>query len=185
MLKIHFDPFPELKTERLVLRRIIPSDAHDLYVLRSNDQVMEYLCMPLAESKLQMSQKISSLDNELVKGTCIQWAICTLDDSRLIGTICIWNISQMHHRGELGYMLLPTYHQKGLMMEAIKAVIDYGFNKLQLHSLEAQVTPENIPSIKILERSGFSREGYFKENFHFEGKFLDTAIYSLLRSNKE
>jgi len=66
------------------------------------------------------------------------------------------------------------------MMEAIAEVIRYGFKEMNLHSLEGQVTPKNIPSIKILERNGFVREAYFKENYNWQGKFIDTAVYSLI-----
>ena len=66
------------------------------------------------------------------------------------------------------------------MQESIKEVIDYGFNVMKLHSIEANVNPDNAASIRLLERNKFKREAYYKENFYFNGKFLDTAIYSLL-----
>jgi ribosomal-protein-alanine N-acetyltransferase len=70
------------------------------------------------------------------------------------------------------------------MHEALEIVLDYGFGKIKLHSVEANANPENAASIKLLERNGFIREGYFKENYFFNGKFSDSAIYSLL-ANKD
>jgi ribosomal-protein-alanine N-acetyltransferase len=61
-------------------------------------------------------------------------------------------------------------------------VLYYGFEFMKLHSVEANVNPDNTPSIKLLERNNFSREAYFKENYFYDGKFLDTVIYSLLIS---
>ncbi|HEY9362570.1 MAG TPA: GNAT family protein, partial [Chitinophagaceae bacterium] len=81
-----------------------------------------------------------------------------------------------------GYSLLPDHQRKGIMQEALKAVLDFGFNVLQLHSLEANASPENEASLKLLEKNNFIREGYFKENYFFEGRFSDTVTYSLLAS---
>jgi len=185
MLKTNFDPFPELETKRLVLRRMKSSDAHDLYQLRSDKVVMEYQERPIARSIDEMSERIANLDAEIYQGKSIEWAVSTYDNPRLIGTIGIWKIIKKHHRGEVGYMLFPDYYNKGLMTEALAAVIDYGFNNICLHSLEGQVTPENIGSIKVLERNGFVREAYYKENYLFEGDFIDTAVYSLLKSKSK
>ena len=66
------------------------------------------------------------------------------------------------------------------MDEALKAVLHYGFYTMKLHSVEANIDPENATSKKLLERNGFIREAYYKENYFFEGKFIDSAIYSLL-----
>ena len=66
------------------------------------------------------------------------------------------------------------------MNDALQAVINYRFKSIKLHSIEANVNPANPPSIKLLEKTVFMREGYFKENYYYNGKFLDSAIYSLL-----
>lgn len=110
----------------------------------------------------------------------IIWAITQKEDSKLIGTICFWNIIKEHYRAEIGYSLLYDFQGKGIMQEAMSAVIKYGFEKMNLHSIEANVNPANESSIKLLERNDFIKEAYFKENYFYDGKFLDTAIYSLL-----
>jgi RimJ/RimL family protein N-acetyltransferase len=100
--------------------------------------------------------------------------------NKVIGTICLWNISLKNHRGEIGYELQADYWGKGITNEAIKIVLDYGFNTLKLHSIEGVVDPNNAASIKLLEKNGFVREGYFKENYFHNGGFLDSAVYSLV-----
>ena len=180
MLEINFNPFPKLQNSRLTLRRMELSDAHNMYIMRSDEAVMHYLDRPLASSISEMEGKIKQIHDDTDKGNCIQWTICLADDPQLIGTICIWNIDKNHHRGEIGYMLRKEYHKQGLMMEAISMVIEYGFSSIRLHSLEGQVTPKNIPSIKILERNGFVREAYYHENYFWKGTFIDTAVYSLI-----
>jgi ribosomal-protein-alanine N-acetyltransferase len=103
------------------------------------------------------------------------------NEFKLIGNIGIWRIEKEHHRAEIGYALHPSHQGKGIMQEALKAVLDYGFHMMKLHSMEANVNPDNAASIKLLERANFVREAYFKENYFFDGKYLDSAIYSLIR----
>jgi ribosomal-protein-alanine N-acetyltransferase len=111
----------------------------------------------------------------------IQWAMSLKTDNKLIGTIGYHIIDKDNHRAEIGYMLHPLQWNKGLMSEAIQAVVDYGFNELGLHSIEARINPANEASSKILQKYGFIKEGYFKENYFFEGRFYDSEIYSLLK----
>ena len=95
----------------------------------------------------------------------------------------MYRIIAEHYRAEVGYMLNTGNHQQGIMFEAIQKVIEFGFTNMKLHSIEANINPENIASKKLLEKTGFVREAYFKENYYFNGRFNDTEIYSLL--NKE
>jgi ribosomal-protein-alanine N-acetyltransferase len=95
----------------------------------------------------------------------------------------LWNIEKENHRAEIGYALHPAHQGQGLMQEAMTKVLDYGFTQLKLHSVEANVNPDNLTSIKLLEKNNFVREGYFKESFYYNGKYLDAAIYSLLNPN--
>ena len=80
-------------------------------------------------------------------------------------------------------MLSKDFHGKGIMHEAMQPVLDYGFNVMKLHSVEADADPNNIASIKLLQKNNFVREAYLKENYYFNGKFFDTVIYSLLMQN--
>ena len=83
-----------------------------------------------------------------------------------------------NYRTETGYILHPDYHRKGIISEAFDTVIDYAFNVLKFHSLEAVIDPDNIASEQLLIKHKFVKEGHFKENGFFEGRFLDAVIYS-------
>jgi ribosomal-protein-alanine N-acetyltransferase len=80
-------------------------------------------------------------------------------------------------------MLLPEYHGKGIITEAIKEVVRYGFKIMKLHSIEAVIDPENYISEKVLRKNGFVKEAHLRENECFEGRFLDTVIYSILNKH--
>jgi ribosomal-protein-alanine N-acetyltransferase len=180
MLTISFHPFPEIKTQRLLLRKIQYSDLHEVFFLRSDKTVLKYIDKPPAQSLEEAREFIEHIHVLEKNNSGINWAITLSGDDTLIGNICIWNINPEHHRGEVGYALHPSHWGKGIMQEAMRAVLDYGFNTLRLHSMEANVNPANDASIKLLERNNFVREAYYKENYFFNGRFLDTAIYSLL-----
>jgi ribosomal-protein-alanine N-acetyltransferase len=180
MLQFNFDPFPGITTDRLVLRQMTTDDVNEMFFLRSDKEVMKYIDRPVAQDTDEALQFINTVTANTAKNESIIWALSLKNDPTLIGYICLWNIRPEHHRGEMGYAMHPQHHGKGIMHEAVKAVLDYSFNILKLHSIEANVNPGNIASIKLLERNGFVREAYFKEDYLYNGKFLDSAIYSLL-----
>lgn len=141
---------------------------------------MRFIDRPIAKTIEDASHLIKIINDALYKNEGITWAITIKNESKLIGTIGFWRILKEHHRAEIGYLLGPAYQGKGIMYEAVSEILNYGFNTMKLHSVEANVNPDNSSSIKLLERTRFTREAYFKENFFYEGRFLDTVIYSLL-----
>ena len=180
MLITNFSPFPNLSTERLSLRQINLNDKSEIFFLRSNIQVMKYFDRPMAQTIDDSVAFIKNLNHDLINNEGITWAITLKSIPKLIGTIGFWRIIKDHFRAEIGFMLHPDFMRKGIMTEALTEVVKYGFTKMKLHSIEANVNPQNSASIKLLERNKFRKEGYFKENYYFNGKFLDSAIYSLL-----
>jgi ribosomal-protein-alanine N-acetyltransferase len=180
MLELNFTPFPVLSTERLVLREVNADDAERIFFLRSDEQVMQFLDRPPAQSIEEATAFIKRIKKDQQNSDGILWAIALKEDPILIGTICFWRMEKEHYRAEIGYVLYPSCQGKGIMQESIQAVLQYGFEKMKLHSVEANVNPGNTASIKLLERNGFVREGYFRENYYYNGKFLDSAIYSLI-----
>lgn len=180
MLEISLSPFPILETERLRLRQVTEQDAPSIFDLRSNVAVMKYLDRPPARNLEDALDLIEKIRYSFDHNEGITWAICMKEDQHLIGTIGYWRIDKPHHRAEIGYMLHEIYQGKGIMQEAISAVLNFGFRTLNLHSIEANVNPKNEASIRLLERNGFRQEAYFRENYFYNGMFLDSSIYSLL-----
>ena len=175
------DPFPTLQTERLTLRAFTIDDAPQLFLIRSSPLAMQYMdstpFTELAQAEKFTLEKIK--DRTEKKG--ISWAITLKGNDKLIGDIAYWSISAKNHRAEVGYSLLPQHWGKGYMSEALRAVIDWGFEKLALHSIEADINPHNTASRKLLLKMGFKKEGYFNEDYYFDGKFLDSELYGLLK----
>ena len=184
MLEINFDPFPILETERLVLRRTVLDDAKDYFFLRSSPVAMKHICKPLHSSIDDTIQMIYKINEMINFNDGISWAVCLKSDYKMIGSVSFHKIEKEHYRAEIGYMLHPDYWQKGIVSEAVNAIINYGFNKLNFHSIEAHIDPTNIGSEKVLQKFKFEKEAYFKENYFYNGKFLDTAVFSLVNKNR-
>ena len=181
MLGLNFTPFPELKTQRLLLRQLDKADAKEIFFLRSNEDVLRFLGKEPAKSITEAENFIGIINKSVDENESILWGIVMLDEpSIIIGTICLWNFKKEHYRSEIGYILHPDHWRKGIMKEAISCVVDYGFNVLNLHSIEALLSPGNIASSAVLESTCFIKEGQLKESFYFRGDFGDTLIYSKL-----
>jgi len=180
MLKFNFTPFPVLTTERLVLRQTEPGDVDEIFFLRSDSEVMKYIDRPVCTTKEEALAFIQRLANRAAANEALVWAITLKGDTKLVGNVGYWNTDPANHRAELGYALHPDHQHKGIMHEAIAAVLHYGFDTLKLHSVEANTNTANAISQRTLEKHGFVREALFRQNYYFNGKFLDSAIYCLL-----
>lgn len=183
MLTINFHPFQNLETERLLLRRIDENDVEEVFALRSNPEIMKYIPRPLAKTKEEALEHIAMIEEKIISNVGINWGITIKGNNKIIGIIGHYRIQPENHRAEIGYMSLPEYNGKGYITEAIKAVVAYGFEQMNLHSIEAVIDPENIASENVLLKNGFVKEAHILENELWEGKFLDTVIYSLLKRN--
>lgn len=183
MLTINFHPFQDLETERLLLRRLDANDAEEVLALRGNPEIMKYIPRPLAKSKEDALEHINMIEEKIVNNIGVNWGITIKGNSKIIGIIGHYKISPENHRSEIGYMSFPEVNGKGYMSEAIKAVLIYGFEQMDLHSIEAIIDPDNIGSERVLQKNGFVKEAHILENELWEGKYLDTVIYSLLRRN--
>ena len=181
MVTLNFTPFPELRTARLLLRKLEKADANEIFFLRSNEDVLRYLGKEPAKTVKEAEEFIEQIIKNIDDNESILWGVALLKDpSVIIGTICLWNIRKENYRSEIGYILHPEHWRKGIMKEAINCVVEYGFNILGLHSIEALLSSGNIASSAVLESNGFVKEGHLKESFYFKGEFDDTLIYSKL-----
>jgi ribosomal-protein-alanine N-acetyltransferase len=158
------------------------NDAEEILYLRSNDDVMKYIDRERTKSIEDARSFLDKIDASLDSNNGIMWGI-TLKEKpgALIGNIGYWRLIKEHYRAEVGYMLRPSFWKKGIMKEALLRVIDFAFDEMNLHSIEANINPGNTASATLLESTGFIKEAYFKEDFFFNGAFHDTIIYSRLK----
>ena len=181
MQPFSFLPFQNLESERLLLRQITPDDVNEMFAMRSNAAVMKYIPRPIAKTLEDAMDLINMIQNRLETNEGCNWAITLKGNPKLIGFIGHYRIKWEHFRSKIGYMLMPEYNGKGITTEAIKLMVNFGFNKMGMHSLEGVLDPANIASARVLEKNGFVKEAHFIENEFYEGKFLDAFVYSLVK----
>lgn len=172
-----------LETERLLLRQIKKDDAADIFVFRSDAEVMRYIPRPVAKTLDDVYPLVELLDEFLVKGERVNWGIVSKENNKMIGMIGFVNIKSEHFRAEVGYTLAAQYHRKGIMTEALNAVVRFGFECLKLHSIEAIVDADNLASNELLLNFGFKKEAFFREDFYHNTSFRNSVHYGLLSSD--
>jgi len=181
MNRLPLHPFPQLATARLRLRRLRASDAPEIYRLRADDRVNEFIDRPKAINLQDALAYIDKIHNGVEAGDWVYWAILFQEQKKLIGTICLWNVSAAEKKAELGYELMPDYQGQGIMQEAVGAVLDFGFRTLKLRSIEAVSRPANHRSIKLLEKFGFQLSGTLKET-SAESSASPAVVYTVRSS---
>ena len=183
MLTINFHPFKNIETERLLLRRVAATDVNEIMELRGNPETMKFVPRPLVTTTEEAMAHFNLIDEKIEANVGINWAITLKGNPKLIGIIGHYRIQPENYRSEIGYMILPEYNGKGIVTEAVKALLIYGFYDMQLHSIEAVIDPKNVASERVLQKNGFVKEAHFIENEYYNGKFYDSVIYSLLKRN--
>lgn len=180
MIDNNLQPFPVLETNRFILRQIIRQDVQDMFDFRSNENAMKYISRPIAKKLEDVLGVIDLMERLLESQQAINWGICYKENNKIIGTIAYMNIDKANSRAEIGYMLHPNYHRQGMMQEVLETIIQFGFQQFKLHSIYANVHPDNTASNSILLKNGFVKEAHLKENYFYDGEFLDTVIFGLL-----
>ena len=183
MLTLSFNPFPILESNRLLLRAVTPEDVNEVYELRSNPETMKFIPRPLVTSAKEALEHIDMIAKKIENNEGINWAITLKGNQKLLGIIGHYRIQPENYRSEIGYMILPEYQNQGITSEAIHLLLDYGFNHLNFHSVEAIIDPRNHASAKVLEKNGFVKEAHFLEDVFWDGQFIDSSVYSLLKRN--
>jgi len=155
MLNPNFTPFPTITTQRLVLRQLQDNDVHELFALRTDERVNRFLDRSLPQSLDDARAFIAMVNQITQRNEGLYWVITRKNEDKLLGTIGLRNFEPEQYQAEIGYELHPDHQGQGMMHEAITHVLAYGFGRLGLQSITADIHPGNLRSIQILERYGF------------------------------
>lgn len=179
-----FQPFPEIKTERLLLRKIKVSDVDEVLFLRSDKTVTKYIERSENSQTKNKADALKFIQEIISEGfensKSITWKITLKTNQKMIGSICLWNFSENYKTAEVGYDLNPIFQNKGIMSEALQCVIDYGFKKLKLDAIEAFTHIKNENSKKLLEKNCFKLIDYRKDDNN-----VANIIYKIQNPNKK
>ena len=158
------------------------TDSEAIFRILADDEVTRYYDDASFTDISQASGQIEAWENGFVNKRIIRWGIAQKEDYAIIGSCGYYGFHTWHMRASIGYELARPFWRKGIMTEALSAIIDLGFKQMGLNRIQAVVMPENNASIKLLEKLGFRNEGLLKEYENWSDKgFTDLCMLSLLR----
>ena len=176
-----FSHLPELTTERLTLRRMMVLDTDDMYEYACRPDVTKYLTWHPHPDREDTREYLEYLGNRYSAGMFYDWAVIYEPDCKMIGTCGFTAFNCTSDSAEVGYVLNPEYWGKGIATEALTRVLQFAFEELKLHRVEARFMEDNDASRKILERFGFTDDTRKKESIAKRGKVQKILTYSLTK----
>ena len=179
------DHLPTLDTPRLRLRWLTPADDADLLAVFGDIEVCRYTAREVLTELAGAAALREEIAASFAARTLFQWGLARRTDDRVLGTLTLFGFSAAHRRAEVGYALGRAHWGRGYVSEALDAALRFAFETLALHRLEADVDPRNPASMRVLERAGFTREGFLRERYHVHGEVQDAVYYGLLRREWE
>jgi RimJ/RimL family protein N-acetyltransferase len=172
----------KLKTERLILRPLNIRDAESIFAYRSDaitNQYQGWVPKTIGDAQTFISKVAENIDEY---DTWFQFVIISKVDGELVGDIGIHFFDVDRYQVEIGCTLAKSYHGKGIAIEALKGIIEYLFIKLYKRRITCSIDPQNLASIKMVERLGFRKEAHFKQSILIDGEWVDDIVYALLKS---
>lgn len=172
----------ELKTERLTLRKLTPEVYRYVFENYTEDELVKFFGFSSHADLFTEEEKYLKGLSTFNKSFLL-FHIIVNDTKKVIGMCGYFTWHFTHFRAEIGYLLSSDeYMNKGIMTEALPPVIDFGFNHMGLHRIEALIEPTNIASLKLIEKFKFKKEGYLKEHYFKNNKMEDSVVFALLKA---
>ena len=171
--------FPELSTERFLLKQVLAEDQAFLFEGLGDPVVMPHNGVYYTSFE-ETARQLEWYNTNYEAGTGIAWKIADKQTGESIGVISVYYFKPEHKKAEIGFWLLPKFWRQGIASEVIKPVIEYWQNTKGVHRIEAFVEEENTGSTNVLRKAGFQYEGTMRECEIKFGRFISLHIYSLL-----
>lgn len=172
--------FPPLETKRMIISLLEPSDAAAMYCYRTLPEICRYQAwVPESLESLKAFALTNTTLEPFRPDEYSQFAVKLKSDNQLAGDMAVKMDTELK-QAEIGLTLAPSYQGTGLAFEALSALLNHLFAVRGLHRAFASVDPDNMRSIKLLERLGFRREGHFRKSYLMRGSWYDDVIYGLL-----
>lgn len=172
---------PDLETGRLLLRGLRPEDAEALFGYASDPEVARYVTWDAHRTVEDSRAFLRAAAADRESGEEPGWGIVYKAEGKLIGTCGLINYSAEHARVELGYALSRDYWGRGIMTEAVRAVISFSFQNLSLNRIEARCFAENTASARVMEKAGMTYEDTLRQREFRKSSYRDMKVYSILR----
>ncbi len=175
-----FAKMPALKTDRLILRKMLVSDYRDMYDYSVRPETSKYLLWSPHESPRFSKKYLAYVQGEYREGRFYDFALEDQKTGKMIGTCGFTSFDLENNAAEVGYVLHPDYWGKGLAPEALKRLMRFGFSELRLHRLVARIMEENTASKRVAEKCGFRQESIHKEALLVKGEYRTICEFAIL-----
>ena len=170
----------QIETERLILKSITPALIHELFETKSKEEIKSYF--GIEDRGFEHYKEMHEKGMETHRISIFVFLMIEKENGMPIGECGFHTWAASHRRAEVFYNMHTEEHKKkGYMTEALKAVLEFGFTGLNLHRIEALIDAANEPSLKLLLRYGFTKEGTMREDYNVNGINEDSDCYSLLK----
>lgn len=176
-----FEQFPVVETERLRLRELVDDDVEAVFDLFRQEQVTRYYDVETMTDIEAARAMVSFLRQRYANRVGIRWAVEDKASRNFLGTIGFNSINQAAHKGLIGYEVVPAVWGRGLATEAVRAIVRFGHERVELNRLEAVVMLDNHASARVLEKAGFVEEGVLRAYAYWKGRYHDLRMFSVLR----
>ncbi len=173
---------PILETKQLTLRKIKVEDAEAMYQYASKDEVTKHVLWDSHRSIETTKQFVQVMIDKYEEGN-FSWAITLKETKEFVGTIDFVTYNAAENIAEIGYALSDRHWGKGYVSEATKALLDFGFNELQLVRIQARCFADNIGSERVMQKVGMTYEGTMRKAKFAKGKHHDIKMYAILRED--
>lgn len=177
-----FSSIPTLYTERLSLRAMHPIDAEDMFDYSRRPEVTKYLLWSEHKDISFTRDYLNYVKKRYKLGDFYDWAIIDRESRRMIGTCGFTKFDADNNSAEIGYVLNPDFHRRGLGSEAVKRIIEFGFEELSLNRIEARFMQGNDASLALMKSVGMTFEGYLRDLVFVKGSYKTVGISSILQS---
>lgn len=185
---LHPNPYgvfsmPTLETPRLLLRRIAMRDAKDIFAYSQDAEVARHVLWSAQRSLSEARDYCRFMQRRYRADEPSSWGMIDKASGALIGTIGYMAYSEENATVEVGYSLARWKWNQGLTTEALRRVIDYTFDAMDVNRIEAQHELDNPASGRVMEKCGLRREGVLRQRLYNKGRFVDVALYAILRAD--
>jgi len=184
ILELAFNEFPKLETSHFLLREVKEQDYSCIYEIYSDEDAVRYQQIEPMANIEQAQKSVIAFLNGYKNKKFIRWCIVNKDNDKVIGLITLHTFDNWNSKAGIGYMLNKKYWNQGIMSEVAQKVVEYAFEVIEVHRIEASIHPENIASNRLAMKLGFKKEGLNKDAAYNRstGEFEDRLIYGLINA---
>ncbi|MBQ9949595.1 MAG: GNAT family N-acetyltransferase [Clostridia bacterium] len=172
--------FPIITTQRLCLRKFSESDTEAVYNAFKNGDFTAKMLTEKQTDRIFAETYIEEMKSEYEKGDCYTWAVALKDCDSCVGAISLNMVNFTNESAELGYWISPEFMGCGYATESVSAIVRYAFEYMKLHRLSAMCRLDNIASMNVLKKNGFTIEGIAKESAKFQNRYVDIASFAII-----